>query len=78
MRATPTAVVSILAALCFAASASAQPAGGADTATASRPNILLIIGDDFGGDATSDMYPPGDQARHFCRLTEVVDKHAFL
>jgi hypothetical protein len=26
-------------------------------ATGRHPNILLIIGDDFGVDVTSDMYP---------------------
>lgn len=42
--------------LCFGASLLAQPpARGAGPPR--RPNILLIIGDDFGMDVTSDMYP---------------------
>jgi arylsulfatase A-like enzyme len=46
----------ILALLCVGTSASAQP-GDTDAAAAHPPNILLIIGDDFGMDVTSDMYP---------------------
>ncbi|MEO8308461.1 MAG: sulfatase-like hydrolase/transferase [Pseudomonadota bacterium] len=34
-----------------------MPAICAGAATAAHPNILLIIGDDFGIDVTSDMYP---------------------
>lgn len=51
IHALPTAArccLAALAALLFAAAAAAGP---------KRPNILLIIGDDIGVDATSDMYP---------------------
>jgi arylsulfatase A-like enzyme len=51
--------VSILAtalfAFCSLPSATAQPRNGANDGH--RPNILLIIGDDFGVDVTSSMYP---------------------
>ncbi len=49
--------VLILAAvfLCISPSVAKETKG--KTGTASRPNILMIIGDDIGIDVTSDMYP---------------------
>src|SRR5512141_2910232 len=35
----------------------ATPQGAAGKSQAKRPNILMIIGDDIGIDATTDMYP---------------------
>jgi arylsulfatase A-like enzyme len=51
-----TRAAAILSMALVGASVSAQPGRGADSA-AGRPNILLVIGDDFGMDVTSDMYP---------------------
>jgi arylsulfatase A-like enzyme len=50
-------VVLVLAAifLCVSSSIAKEEKGKAGTSR--RPNILLIIGDDIGIDATSDMYP---------------------
>ena len=42
---------------CLAALAALMFAAAAAAAGPKRPNILLIIGDDIGVDATSDMYP---------------------
>jgi arylsulfatase A-like enzyme len=47
----------LLAALATICSAFALQAAAAQAASARHPNILLIIGDDFGMDVTSDMYP---------------------
>ena len=46
---------SILTAVVGAPRICAQEAGNAEAAR--RPNILLIISDDVGVDATADMYP---------------------
>ncbi len=50
--------VALVAATCAAFSSYAQAAqDSGKTAGTRHPNILLIIGDDFGVDVTSDMYP---------------------
>jgi len=49
--------VSLLALGATAAPLSAQTSRASATGAGTRPNILLVIGDDFGIDVTSNMYP---------------------
>src|SRR5512136_1226095 len=52
-----TQAFAILLAVFLGAYTSAAKDGSRDASTSSRPNILLVIGDDIGMDATTSIYP---------------------